>query len=265
MGRRGDGEMGKGTPIFPTGYPLSGGPPRHRRARRRIGPSSLIPHGPLKRLTLFRGVHSLYGLFLVNQLGIANREERIQAMESVLELPRSVGHFVRVPKHDRMPPGPLATTRLDETLLRLGLVTADELTAQPEEDDDDYRNRSSFDEQPKWILTLAEKLRKLFDYDFPGVRDLHTSPVWAAGGVLEFNGDFDKYVSSKSLQKQEGIIFRHLLRLILLIAEFTRSARYYRTNGRAIWKRSPLGSPRPVAKSIRRARKRPWNRSNRNK
>jgi hypothetical protein len=143
-------------------------------------------------------------------------------MESVVELPRSVGHFVRVPKHDRMPPGPLATTRLDETLLRLGLVTADELTAQPDEEDDDYRNRSSFDEEPKWILTLAEKLRKLFDYDFPGVHDLHTYPVWAAGEVLEFNGDFDKYVSSKSLQKQEGIIFRHLLRLILLIAEFTQ-------------------------------------------
>ncbi|MGO8747689.1 MAG: DEAD/DEAH box helicase [Thermoguttaceae bacterium] len=222
MGRRGDGEMGKGTPIFPTGYPLSGGPSPPPPSPPPYRPEFAYPTDQLKRLTLFRGVHSLYGLFLVNQLGIANREERIQAMESVLELPRSVGHFVRVPKHDRMPPGPLATTRLDETLLRLGLVTADELTAQPEEDDDDYRNRSSFDEQPKWILTLAEKLRKLFDYDFPGVRDLHTSPVWAAGEVLEFNGDFDKYVSSKSLQKQEGIIFRHLLRLILLIAEFTQ-------------------------------------------
>ncbi len=38
----------------------------------------------------------------------ANREERIQAMESVLELPRSVGRFVRVPNHDELPPGPLA-------------------------------------------------------------------------------------------------------------------------------------------------------------
>jgi hypothetical protein len=37
---------------------------------------------------------------------------------------------------------------------------------------------------------------------------------------LQFGGDFNKYVTSKSLQKQEGIIFRHLLRMILLIAEF---------------------------------------------
>jgi len=67
---------------------------------------------------------------------------------------------------------------------------------------------------------VAEKLRRLFDYDFPGVTDLRTSPVWAAGELLEFGGDFNKYVTSKSLQKQEGVVFRHLLRLILLVNEF---------------------------------------------
>ncbi len=70
------------------------------------------------------------------------------------------------------------------------------------------------------MLTLAEKLRRLFDYDFPGVRDLFIVPAWAAGEILEFGGDFNKYVTSKGLQKQEGIIFRHLLRMILLVAEF---------------------------------------------
>jgi hypothetical protein len=44
--------------------------------------------------------------------------------------------------------------------------------------------------------------------------------VWVAGEILEFGGDFNKYITSKRLQKQEGIIFRHLLRLILLIHEF---------------------------------------------
>jgi len=167
-----------------------------------------------------RGLNPLYGVFLVNQLGIANREERIQAMESVLELPGSVGHFVRVPRQDRMPPGPLATGRLDEQLLRLGLVTAEELSRVPEEEDD--RRRSSFDEPPKWVLTLAEKLRLLFDYEFPGVHGVRTQGVWAAGEVIEFGGDFNKYVTSKSLQKQEGIVFRHLLRLILLLGEFVQ-------------------------------------------
>jgi len=70
------------------------------------------------------------------------------------------------------------------------------------------------------VLTLSEKLRRLFDYDFPGVHDLRTSPVWAAGELLQFGGDFNKYVTSKSLQKQEGMVFRHVLRLILLVGEF---------------------------------------------
>jgi hypothetical protein len=37
---------------------------------------------------------------------------------------------------------------------------------------------------------------------------------------LEFGGNFEAMISSKRLQKQEGIVFRHLLRLILLIGEF---------------------------------------------
>jgi hypothetical protein len=176
------------------------------------------PTPDLANLVLFRGVNPLYGLFLIKQLGIANREERIQAIESVLELPKSTGHFVRVPRQDRMPPGPLATTRLDPMLLSLGLATADELTYMPPEDED--ARPSSFDEPPKRVLTLAEKLRVLFDYDFPEVHDVQTFAVWAAGEVLQFGGDFNKYVTSKGLQKQEGIIFRHLLRMILLVAEF---------------------------------------------
>jgi len=179
------------------------------------------PTPKLAQLLLFRGVNPLYAVFLVNQLGIADRAERIQAMESVLELPRSVGHCVRVPRQDELPRGPLAVMRLDEQLLRLGLATADELVYMPPTEEDDQRPRS-FDEEKKWVLTLAEKLRRLFDYDFPSVYDLRTNPVWAAGELLQFGGDFNKYVTSKSLQKQEGVIFRHLLRLILLLAEFTQ-------------------------------------------
>src|SRR5207244_2494805 len=37
---------------------------------------------------------------------------------------------------------------------------------------------------------------------------------------LRFGGEFNGYVKQRDLTKQEGIIFRHLLRLILLCAEF---------------------------------------------
>ncbi len=178
---------------------------------------------PTERLHLLaglRGLNPLYGVFLVNQLGIANRQERIQAMESVMDLPGSVARFVRVPRHDELPPGPLATTRLDDQLLRLGLATQEQLVAPPKTEG--YERRHTYDEERVWVLTLAEKLRLQFDYDFPGVHDVRTTAVWAAGEVLEFGGDFNNYITAKHLQKQEGMIFRHLLRLILLVGEMTQ-------------------------------------------
>ncbi len=178
------------------------------------------PTENLPKLLLFRGIHALYAIFLVNQLGIADRNERIQAMESVLELPGSVGHFVRVPRQDELPPGPLATLRLDPHLLQLGLVTPEELSPNARQEEDDGDRRRFDDGERKWVLTLGEKLRRLFDYDFPGVHDLRTSSVWAAGELLQFGGDFNKYVTSKAMQKQEGLVFRHMLRLILLLGEF---------------------------------------------
>ena len=44
--------------------------------------------------------------------------------------------------------------------------------------------------------------------------------MWAAGELLRFGGNFNKFVQSRDLVKQEGIVFRHLLRLILLCGEF---------------------------------------------
>ena len=178
------------------------------------------PTERLQLLRMFRGVNPLYGVFLINQLGIADRAERIQAMESVLELPRSIGPAVRVPRQEFLPPGPLATTRLDVQLLQLGLATPEELVEQSRDEDRPYNSM----EERVWVLTLADKLRRMFDYDFPKVRDVRTFPVWAVGELLEFGGDFNKYITSKRLQKQEGILFRHFLRMILLLAEFASLA-----------------------------------------
>ncbi len=189
------------------------------------GPSSYQPHfahptPELAKLLLLRGVNPLYGVFLANQLGIADRSERIQALESVLELPPSVAYHLHVPPPEDLPPGPLATTRLDIHLFQLGLVTAQQLGAgEPEEQEGP---RAFYEEEKVYVLTLADKLRMWFDYDFPGVHDLRTRGVWAAGELLEYGGDFNKFITSKGLQKQEGVIFRHLLRLILLIGELTQ-------------------------------------------
>lgn len=184
-------------------------------------PAFAYPKPAMELLQQLRGINPLYGVFLVNQLGIADRAERIQAMESVLEIPGSVAYHLHVPNRDVLPPGPLATTRLDVQLLQLGLASAEELGEAQEREEDQDRHRL-FQEERVYAITLAEKLRRLFDYHYPGVENVRTRPVWAAGELLEFGGDFNKYIVAKGLQKQEGIIFRHVLRLILLVAEFAR-------------------------------------------
>ena len=123
-------------------------------------PTELLPN-----LTKLRGVHPLYGMFLMNHLGIADRDERLQAMESLLEMPRSMGRAVRVPGPEELPPGPLATGRLDEQLLKLGLATAEELGALPADDEEDDR-RGWFDDDRVYVLSLAQKLHRLFQHDF---------------------------------------------------------------------------------------------------
>ncbi len=172
------------------------------------------PTPELDKLLVFRSVHPLYGAYLVNHLGLANREERIQAFESVLEMPRPLLKFVRVPFPDRLPPGPLAMTRLDEDLIRRGLMIA-----RPPPDPDADEEEDEWEERPP---TLAEKLRLLFDATYPDVTDVSTQAVWAAGELLQFGGNFNKFVQSRDLVKQEGIVFRHLLRLILLCGEFVQ-------------------------------------------
>lgn len=173
------------------------------------------PTEKLDRLLVFRSIHPLFGAYLLDHLGIANREERIQAFESVLELPRPLLRYVRVPFPDRLPPGPLATTRLDPELIQRGLMAAPLPPSEEEEEED---------EEGEWErpLVLGDKLQLLFAEHYPTVHDVETLPVWAAGELLQFGGNFNLYVKAQDLIKQEGIIFRHLLRLILLCGEFAQ-------------------------------------------
>ena len=186
-------------------------------------PERAIPTERLSRFRLLRGVNPLFGLFAAGHLGVASEEERLLAWEAILEMPVTVARLVRVPPPDELPPGPLATGRLDPLLLSRGLATPSELghgeEDSDEEDDFDWRDPAS---RPR-RLTLADKLLRLFRADFPEV-DVRIVPVWVAGELLEFGGDFNKFIVAHRLQKQEGIIFRHLLRLILLIAEFRELA-----------------------------------------
>jgi superfamily II DNA/RNA helicase len=173
------------------------------------------PTPELAKLLVFRSINPVYGAFLLKYLGIADQDERVQALESVLEVPTSILRDVRVPQLRDLPPGPLARERLDFLLIERGLVTAEQLRDKSEDEGLNWEER--------WTPTLADKLRLLFDSEFPGVQDVVTRPVWIAGEALRYGGDFNKLITSKGIVRQEGIIFRHLLRLILLCGEFSQA------------------------------------------
>ena len=93
-------------------------------------PDTATPTERLERLVHLRSINPLFGVYLADQLAIADPNERIASLESVLEVPGTVARLTRMPRIEEMPPGTLATTRLDPQLLQLGLATAEETRGQ---------------------------------------------------------------------------------------------------------------------------------------
>jgi len=176
-------------------------------------PTLATPTPELDKLLAFRAVHPLYGAFLMEHLGLASAEERMQIFESVLELPRPLLKFVRVPFS--LAPGPLQTERLDPILIQKGLIQSVAPKEEGDEEEDD--GYIPWEDRPP---LLADKVRLLFDATHPDVLDVNTTAVWAAGELLALGGNFNTFIASKDLAKQEGLIFRHCLRLILMTEEF---------------------------------------------
>ena len=173
------------------------------------------PTPRLKDLTVFRAVHPLYGLFLLDFLGKADDVEIIQILESLLEMPGSVAKSLRVPWPDQMPPGRLSVEVIDPAILLAGLATQDDLYPQSDQSDVPFELR-------KYPVPLAQKIKMLFENTIDHAGGLSVTPVWAVGDLLDYGGDFDKFVRSRDLIKQEGIFFKHLLRMILLCKEFAQ-------------------------------------------
>ena len=169
----------------------------------------------LEQLTGFRAVHPLYGLFLTDYLGRADDNELIQILESLLEMPGSVAKNLRVPRPEDMPPGRLANEVIDPAVLTRGLAAHEDL--YPPADQSDVPP-----EMRRYPVPLAQKVRMVFESEVDHAGGLFVTPVWAAGALLEHGGDFDRFVRARELVRQEGVLFKHLLRMILLCGEFAR-------------------------------------------
>lgn len=168
----------------------------------------------LDDLLMFRSINPIYATFLAKVLPYANQAERIQGLEAALQFPGSLVRNLRIPKSDMQPSSQFTNSFVHPQLLTRGLATPTELGDLP----DDWAELPP--EERVWPLTFPDKLLKLFRAEFPGVDSIGITPVWAAGELLAFGGDFNKLVTSRNLTKQEGIVFRHVLRFVLLCAEF---------------------------------------------
>jgi superfamily II DNA/RNA helicase len=186
--------------------PEAGGPPTPYR------PSLARPTPALGKLLAFRSIHPLYGAFLTDILPGADADERLQAMESTLEMPGPVRKRLRVPLR-LLEAGALAGSMLDAELVRAGLIAA-QVEEKEEGDEDEWQERPP---------SLAEKLRLYFDHRYPEIADVHTHPLWCVGELIEYGGNFNKFVTTHDLTKQEGIVFRHAQRMIMLCGEFERA------------------------------------------
>jgi len=173
-------------------------------------------------LLTFRSVDPLYGAFLTKQLVQGNFEEKVQAIESVLPLPPAIRRQVRLPD---LQPGPLQIHVLEPQLIQMGLITARVETLETEphrygERMDDFWD----DDEPHEPSNLPEMLKALFDAKLSSPEDVQVEAKWVAGGIFEMDCDLFKYVRARNLVKNEGLVLRHLLRLVILAGEFsTRS------------------------------------------
>jgi superfamily II DNA/RNA helicase len=163
------------------------------------------------RLLDYRSVDPLYGEFLRDLLTRSDQQEKIAALESVLEVPPKIARRSGLPP--REPGGPLEETLLKPMLISMGVQVS---VPEPDPDaEDEY-----WEEEPPRPPTFPEMLKLAFDARLAAPEDVIVQPKWIAGAAFEFGGEFFKYVKSADLVKQEGLILRHLLRLALLAGEF---------------------------------------------
>lgn len=177
----------------------------------------------IRKLTHFRSVDPVYAAFLADELNHADFTEKLQVLESVLPLPGAIEKRIRLPE---LEPGPLERERLQPLLISMGIVIINR-----KEEDDDRRGDDRFtrDEHPydPWATgeeddrppTFPEMLKLVFDAKLTTPEEILVQPKWVAGGVFEA-GDFYKFGKDRNLEKNEGLVLRHLLRLVILAGEF---------------------------------------------
>lgn len=168
------------------------------------------------RLLNYRSVDPLFGDYLASQLNYANADEKLLALEAVLEVPPAILRNVRIP--ETLAKGPLQEQVLEPLLVTMGVNVV-----KPEPDSDERRrwvDAWEEDEQDEHPPSFPEMLKIAFEARLAAPEPAFVQPKWIAGDAFQRDGEFFKCVRALDLVKQEGLILRHLLRLVILAGEF---------------------------------------------
>ncbi len=169
----------------------------------------------------FRSIDPLFGAFLASILARSDLIEKVAAIESVLEVPWKVIKAAGPHDHGK---GPLQREILEPLMIAMGI----KLEAEPRQGEPEATQESILDhfaendEERERPPQFADMLRIAYEKDLPHPENFPVQPKWVAGGVFDSGDEFHRFVKSRSLQKNEGLVFRHLLRLVILAQEFAR-------------------------------------------
>jgi hypothetical protein len=170
------------------------------------------------RLVNYRSVDPLFGDYLAAQLNHADETEKLVALEAVLEVPPTILRHVRLPAD--LPKGPLQEQVLEPLLTAMGV----KLGPAPGEEEEESGPRRWVDkweeEEEERPPTFPEMLKIAFEAQLAAPEPAFVQPKWIAGDAFRRDGEFFKTVKGLDLVKQEGLILRHMLRLVILAGEF---------------------------------------------
>jgi len=180
----------------------------------------------IRRLLLFRSIDPLYGDYLAQQLAYANLDEKLLALDSVLELPPRIAWHVKIPPD--LPKGPLQTQVLEPLMMQMGIVVAraehreNAGAAGAGADEAEFVEADNDEGEAPWERppTFPEMLKLAFEARLAAPEPVYVQPKWVVGDAIRFDGEFFKLVRARDLVKQEGLVLRHLLRAVLLAGEF---------------------------------------------
>lgn len=172
----------------------------------------------IHHLLNYRSVDPLFGEYLADRLAQSSLDEKVLALEALLFVPPPILRHVRIP--DDLPKGPLQEQILEPLMISMGIKLAE---PQPEDEQEGQPRRwvdawETDDEEPP--PTFPDMLKIAFEATLQAPEPALVQPKWIAGDAFARDGEFFKSVKALNLIKQEGIVLRHVLRLVILAGEF---------------------------------------------